>query len=232
MLRDEHCQLLITPRPPDASDIVQERLFEDRYLVYYDAAVRAAPRSLADYLCRRAPDGALRAAPHGSTSTSGSPNAGTAAASPPPCRASPASAAFLRGSRFLATLPGLLRANLLRGFAVAEPPFACPPMPMYTVWHLRHQADPCTSGCAASCSASWHRRWRRPSCLRPKPRRGVAAHERHRGPARAAAAARRALARRGGVNGLDMHVLEAGAAGRPACCCCTAFPSWPTAGAR
>ena len=33
------------------------------------------------------------------------------------------------------------RANLLRGFAVAPPPFDCPPMPMYMVWHLRHQAD-------------------------------------------------------------------------------------------
>jgi hypothetical protein len=37
------------------------------------------------------------------------------------------------------------------------------------------------------------------------------------------------------VNGLRMHVLEAGfetpGRGR-ACCCCTAFPSWPTRGAR
>jgi len=40
------------------------------------------------------------------------------------------------------TLPGLLRASLLRGLAVAPPPFDCPPMPMYMVWHLRHQADP------------------------------------------------------------------------------------------
>ncbi len=49
---------------------------------------------------------------------------------------------FLRGSTRLATLPGLLRASLLRGLAVAPPPFDCPPMPMYMVWHLRHQADP------------------------------------------------------------------------------------------
>jgi hypothetical protein len=35
------------------------------------------------------------------------------------------------------------------------------------------------------------------------------------------------------INGLRMHVLEAGfdAAGR-ACCCCTAFRNWPSAGAR
>ena len=39
------------------------------------------------------------------------------------------------------------------------------------------------------------------------------------------------------INGLRMHVLEAGFqshSGRsvPACCCCTAFPNSPTAGAR
>ena len=36
------------------------------------------------------------------------------------------------------------------------------------------------------------------------------------------------------INGLRMHVLEAGfeTPGRPACCCCTAFPNSPSAGAR
>ena len=36
------------------------------------------------------------------------------------------------------------------------------------------------------------------------------------------------------VNGLRVHILEAGfapAIGR-ACCCCTGFPSWPIPGAR
>ena len=36
------------------------------------------------------------------------------------------------------------------------------------------------------------------------------------------------------INGLRMHVLEAGfeTAAAPASCCCTAFPNWPTPGAR
>jgi DNA-binding transcriptional LysR family regulator len=141
MLRDERCQLLITPRPPEASDIVQVRLFEDRYLVYHDATVRAAPRDLADYLSgehltvhyepRRMLDIDQWVGERGHRRRFAATVPGFAGIG-----------AFLRGSAFLATLPGLLRANLLRGFAVAEPPFTCPAMPMYAVWHLRHQADP------------------------------------------------------------------------------------------
>jgi hypothetical protein len=50
LLRSDACQLVISPRPPDAADLLQRRLFADRYRVFYDANVRPAPVSLADYL--------------------------------------------------------------------------------------------------------------------------------------------------------------------------------------
>ena len=43
LLRDAQCQLLLTPRPPAAADLVQKRLFTDRYAVFYDPACRPAP---------------------------------------------------------------------------------------------------------------------------------------------------------------------------------------------
>ena len=49
-LRSDDCQLAISPRPPEGSDIVQKRLFEDQYRVFYDPAERDAPRTEADYL--------------------------------------------------------------------------------------------------------------------------------------------------------------------------------------
>jgi DNA-binding transcriptional LysR family regulator len=49
---------------------------------------------------------------------------------------------LLRGSRYLATLPSLLGAELLRGFAQASPLLPCPAMPMYMVWHQRDHLDP------------------------------------------------------------------------------------------
>jgi DNA-binding transcriptional LysR family regulator len=141
MLRDGHCQLVISPRPPDAPDLLQKRLFEDRYRVFYDATQRAAPRSLPDYLAaehvtvvyepRRALELDRQLAERGVQRRF--------VASVPGFAGIPS---LLRGSTWLATVPGLLGVELMRGFASVEPPLPCPPMPMYLIWHLRHRDDP------------------------------------------------------------------------------------------
>lgn len=140
LLRDEHCQLVISPRPPDGSDILQKRLFETRYRVFYDPTVRSAPRDLADYMAarhitvvyepRRALDldqwltarGVRRYFAVMVPGFAGLP-------------------AFVHGSDMLATAPGLLQLHALRGLASAEPPLPCPSMGMYMIWHMRHQHD-------------------------------------------------------------------------------------------
>jgi DNA-binding transcriptional LysR family regulator len=141
MLRDEQCQLVISPRPPDAGDIVQKRLFEDRYRVFFDAAVRAAPAGRAGYeqaehvtvaygqrgpmeIDRRLDQAGLRRR--------------IVVQVPDFSGLRP----FLLGTSRLATMPALLAVGLLHGLAHAEVPAECPPMPMFMVWHLRHQADP------------------------------------------------------------------------------------------
>ena len=138
MLRHEYCQLVISPRPPDGTDIVQKRLFEDHYRVFYDAAVRAAPASRADYLAARhvtvvyAPRRALDL--DNDLAAKGVlrqfdvtvPGYGGVAA-------------FVRGTDLLTTAPSLLGAHLLRDLASAKVPVACPKLPMYLVWHMRHQ---------------------------------------------------------------------------------------------
>lgn len=142
LLRSEACQLVISPRPPDAADLLQRRLFADRYRVFFDANVRQAPASLADYLAaehvtvvyepRRSLDidriigDALKLQRRFVASVPGFWGIPT----------------FLRGSALLATLPGLLRTELLRGFASAPLPFDVPEMPMYMVWHARRHSDP------------------------------------------------------------------------------------------
>ncbi|MFM2057170.1 MAG: hypothetical protein RLY71_1555 [Pseudomonadota bacterium] len=141
MLREEHCQLIITPRPPEGSDIFQQRLFADHYRVFYDADARAAPTDLTDYLAaehvsvlyepKRALDIDQWLAAQGVQRRFAVWVPGFSGIPP-----------FLRGSTLLATLPGLLGVDLMRGFATADVPLATPEMPMYLVWHRRHQADP------------------------------------------------------------------------------------------
>ena len=141
MLRAQDCQLVISPRPPDATDIKHKRLFADHYRVFYDPHMRKAPRSLKTYEAaehitvvhqpKRSLDidelllkrGINRRFVATLSSFSGV-------------------AAFVTGTERLATLPGLLRQGLLRGLADAAVPFETPEMPMYAIWHVRHQQDP------------------------------------------------------------------------------------------
>lgn len=141
MLREDHCQMIISPRPPEGSDILQKKLFEDDYCVFYDAAARGAPQGLEDYLAaehvtvlyapRRRLDVDDALVERGIRRRFAVQLPGFAGVG-----------AFLAGSPYLATLPALLRAHLLRGFAVAPVHVECPKLPMYLVWHLRHHEDP------------------------------------------------------------------------------------------
>jgi len=141
MLRDELCQLVITPRPPDGSDVVQRQLFEDDYRVFYDPAMRDAPVTRKAYLDaehvtvvyqpRRPLDLDHWMAAHGITRQFRIMVPGFAGITP-----------FLRGTTLLATVPGRLRTHLLAGLADAKVPIKCPRMPMYLVWHRRYHDDP------------------------------------------------------------------------------------------
>jgi DNA-binding transcriptional LysR family regulator len=141
MLRDEQCQLVISPRPPDAGDILQKRLFESAYRIFYDSSCREAPRSLDEYRSAehitvtyeplRQLDIDQLIASQGIDRRFRVRVPGIAAIAP-----------FLRGSRMLTTLPGLLESSLLCGFDSCPLPVDCPPMPMYMIWHLRYRHDP------------------------------------------------------------------------------------------
>lgn len=141
MLRSDRCQLAISPRPPDGADILQRRLFNDRYVVFFDQSMRAAPDSLDDYLAAEhitvvyEPERKLDIddllAQRGIGRRFAVSVAGFAGIRP-----------FLSGSNYLATLPRRLGAHQLAGFSQADTPFDCPAMPMYAIWHQRYQHDP------------------------------------------------------------------------------------------
>jgi len=138
MLRNEHCQLVISPRPPDGTDILQKRLFEDGYSVFFDPQVRQAPASRAEYLAarhvtvvyepRRALDLDQWLEDKGIQRTFEVTVPGYAGVAP-----------FIMGTDLLTTAPSLLGHHILRNLASSPVPLPCPRLPMYLVWHMRHQ---------------------------------------------------------------------------------------------
>lgn len=140
-LRDEHVQLVISPRPPEASDIVQSRLFEDQYVLVFDPTVRTAPRTAK----------AFAQAEHATVIYEGGRmldvdahwqrqgvNRSVVVAVP----GFAALPSFVRGTALLGVMPRLLALRDADGLAHAPLPVDAPPLPMYAVWHLRDQADP------------------------------------------------------------------------------------------
>ena len=146
MLRENRCDLLISPLPPSGIDIVQKRLLQDHYVCYYDAKTRSAPTTRASYLAARhitvvytdnerldfdrrlAASGYHRDIAVSVPSFSGVP-------------------AFLRGSNMLASMPSLLAKHLMLNFAKVRIPLTgrartMVELPMFMVWHQRYQKDP------------------------------------------------------------------------------------------
>jgi DNA-binding transcriptional LysR family regulator len=146
MLRENRCDLLITPLPPSGVDIVQKRLLQDHYVCYYDPKARAAPATRGAYLAARhitvvytdnerldfdrrlAANGFHRDIAISVPSFSGVPS-------------------FLRGSQMLASMPSLLAPGVMHGFAQVRIPLASrtrtlAELPMFMVWHQRYQKDP------------------------------------------------------------------------------------------
>ncbi|MFM2346847.1 MAG: hypothetical protein RL654_1600 [Pseudomonadota bacterium] len=144
LLRDETCALALTPRPPEAGDIFQRRLFDDEYRVFFDPQVRPAPRDQADYLAAEhltvAHDGRLRTLDIDDRIAGLGLQRRIVATVP----VFAGLAALLAGSTRLATAPGRLRHGVLRGLADAPLPWLRPTplLAMYMVWHQRHQDDP------------------------------------------------------------------------------------------
>ena len=140
-LRADAHQLVISPRPPDGTDIIQKRLFADRYRVFYDADVREAPTTRTEYLgadhatVLYEPGRSLDLDQH--LAAKGFARRFTVTV--PGFSALPA---FIRGTALIATAPGLLARRTMTGLGQSRPPVPCPDLSMYMIWHARYNHDP------------------------------------------------------------------------------------------
>lgn len=141
LLRQAHCQLLITPFPPEGPDIFQLRLFDDGVECFYDPEVRPAPTTLdelvtSDYIEVRFDE---------NTSAMQQVYRKVYAEMKRPRLSVPnfsALSAFLKGSDYICILPSLMGNVSLQGFASVPLPFEDNGMTMYMTWHRRDHLDP------------------------------------------------------------------------------------------
>ncbi|MGX9353992.1 LysR family transcriptional regulator [Roseobacteraceae bacterium S113] len=141
LLRDARCDLILTPLPPDAPDLMQRKLFSGNMKVFYDAARRSPPATLDEYL--NADHVTVHFALGGSaeevietTEFSSLPKAKVSVsnfAGIPP---------FLLGTDLITTQFEFMQQTSLSPLAMADLPFGTEPISIYMVWHQRSTNDP------------------------------------------------------------------------------------------
>ncbi len=141
MLRKDVCDLIISPHPPEATDIMQRGLMADRMVVFYDPAHREPPTDLADYL--KSDHIALLFA------TGEKPSLDISISARGLSRRNVVTVSnfsglpeFLRGTDMLATAPERMSRHLMRDFAWVPLPFDFKPFTLLMLWHRRNQNDP------------------------------------------------------------------------------------------
>ena len=141
MFRTNQCILAISPRPPDAVEIFQKRLFEDRYVVFFDGTQRDAPGNMEEYF----------SAEHVTVSYTSNQHLevdryleeqGIERRFGVEVSSFAGIPAFIHGSDRITTLPSMLRHDLLKELDHCELPTPSPPLPIYMIWHTRYQNDP------------------------------------------------------------------------------------------
>ena len=141
MMRDDRCHLVLTPFPPEASDILQKPVLSSKMMCFFDEAMRDAPATWeeyceSDHLTVRFRDGgtslrALRGVDKSEIQKAriSVPNFG-------------AITQFVKGTRLIATEMGLMKHSILNDLQMAPFPASSEPVVIYMAWHRRSTNDP------------------------------------------------------------------------------------------
>ena len=141
LLRNDRCQLMLTPLPPDGPDIFQKRVLISPLMIYYDADQRSPPDSWhaycqTDHVEVRFADGrSSRAVMRGVDQSQIRPPTVII----PHFNAIPS---FVKGSDLISTDTALMKRGPLVALDCAPLPFECEPVAIYMVWHQRSANDP------------------------------------------------------------------------------------------
>ena len=141
LLRQDRCQFLVTPFPPDGPDIFQIRLFEDRPVCFFDENMRQPPNTLKEFLESDFIDVIFddNQSSFDTLGYSAKEKFKKAKVSVPNFNAV---YLFLKNSHMLSVELSLMAKLGYQGLQYAELPFKTKPISMYLTWHRRNQTDP------------------------------------------------------------------------------------------
>jgi len=138
LLRQGHCQLMITPFPPDGPDIFQKRLFDDEDRCFFDANVRAAPESISDFMAADYIDVDFKEDGLGLKKLAGDKGFKSKITVPNFSD----TAVYLKNSDMLTVQLSLMSRTHLQQFSSVAIPFGGVSLSMFMVWHKRDHIDP------------------------------------------------------------------------------------------
>lgn len=141
LLRDAKCDLLLTPLPPDAPDLIQQKLFAADLMVFFDPVHGSPPKTLDDYLAARhiTVNFALGGSSEEVIRSRELPYIPAARISVPNFAGIPP---FIMGSDLITTQSANMKATSLKDLAMAPLPFKADPVQIFMVWHQRSANDP------------------------------------------------------------------------------------------
>ena len=139
--RASRCQLLITPAPPKAKDIIQEQLFQSKMVCFYDAKVRQPPKSWKQFVNSNYAEVKFSDT---ESSIMAFPSIDTTALKEPTITVPNFSALseFIQGSDLITTQLELMKKGPLKGLDSAPLPIKTQALGVHMAWHQRDDKTP------------------------------------------------------------------------------------------
>ena len=142
--RTSEYQMIITPAPPNDSNMRKHTLFKSKMEVYYDAAVRKPPNSRKEYLESSSVEVRFSDT---ESSMMVMPNSDLNGLNEPAVTVPNFSSltAFIKGTDRITTQLGAMQKGLLSKLDKAPLPVKTEPIALYMAWHKRDNDDPANS---------------------------------------------------------------------------------------
>jgi DNA-binding transcriptional LysR family regulator len=141
ILRASRYRMLITPTPPNDSELKKVSLIESKMEIFYDSTVRKPPQTRKQYAESRYvevrfsdTEASMMALPSLDKSTMNPPTISV------PNFGSLAS--MIKGTDRIATTLAVMKLGLLKDLDVAPLPFETDPLNLFLIWHRREHDDP------------------------------------------------------------------------------------------